>query len=80
MNPVAQLVFAAAGTFGVAGLLMLLFPGTAKRLSDARHDDPLAIRKYPEFTRLRSEGSYRLLGAGLLVVAAMAAYYGYMIR
>ena len=80
MNPVAQMVFAASGLFGLAGLGMVLFPGVVKRLSDTRYDDPLAVRKPPEFTRLRSEGSYRLLGAGLLVVAAMAVYYGFAIR
>lgn len=59
---------------------MLLFPGLFKKLQDAEYENPLTRGRAPEFTRLKSNSSFRLFGVGLLVVAGIIAYYGYTMR
>jgi hypothetical protein len=81
MNPVAQLVFLVAIAIAIAGVALILFPGVAKRWSDAHDLDPYRIKpKPPDALRLKSKGSFRAMGVGLIVVAALAAYYGFTIH
>lgn len=77
----SALIFFAAGASVCGGILMMLFPGAVKRWSDSKYESQFRVRPSPpESIRLRSEGSFRALGVGLLVVAMLLAYYGYMVR
>jgi hypothetical protein len=66
-------LFIIASFIAVSGLLLIAFPGVAKKWADAQRRS--AIREVPESIQLNSLGSFRALGAGLLVVAAITAWY-----
>lgn len=77
MNP-NSVLYIVAGLSMVAGLFLILFPSTAKKWFE--HDPEFQIRPTPKSLQIKSEGAIRALGIGLLVVAGLVAYYGYVVR
>jgi uncharacterized protein YjeT (DUF2065 family) len=61
-----------AVVFAVEGVLLIAFPGAARKWAESRQN-PYQIRQTPKWAK--TEGGFLALGIGLLLAAVFFAYY-----